>query len=373
MKKTFTFISILIAFCMAFTLISFADDPSGSLNNFKSNTTTYKTGQFKDVGTSSWYYGNVKRSYEMNLVKGTSENTFNPDGNITIAETLALACRLNDIYYGGSGKFVQGNPWYQVYVNYAIGNEIIRSGVYSNYNATATRSQFAAIMAKALPASALPAINNVTQLPDVSRSAVNASAIYSLYNAGILTGNDEYGTFYPNSNIKRSEVSAIVTRMADKSLRKNITLSIKGNYAVDYLGKTIGEARTQYGNGSPYMFTRYLDGAVGCLYFDECKMLFVPENYSNCYTLNPSDNVKIRAVIAFGFIEASPGLCANMTYNEIVQATGLNPGYTYSPDEGGDTDEIYFTEFTLNGVRYNYGWTKNVNEQASSLWLSKYQ
>ena len=32
------------------------------------------------------------------------------------------------------------------------------------------------------------------------------------------------GTFMPDSNIKRSEVAAILTRMSDKTARKNITL-----------------------------------------------------------------------------------------------------------------------------------------------------
>ena len=46
-----------------------------------------------------------------------------------------------------------------------------------------------------------------------------------LYNAGILTGSDAAGSFKPTSTIQRSEVATIVTRMADKSLRKTFTLS----------------------------------------------------------------------------------------------------------------------------------------------------
>ena len=39
------------------------------------------------------------------------------------------------------------------------------------------------------------------------------AAVYKLYQAGVLTGNDEAGTFAPMTNIKRSEVAAIVNRM----------------------------------------------------------------------------------------------------------------------------------------------------------------
>jgi hypothetical protein len=46
------------------------------------------------------------------------------------------------------------------------------------------------------------------------------------YNAGILGGSDDYGTFNPKSNIQRSEVAAIVTRIADVTERKDVTLKV---------------------------------------------------------------------------------------------------------------------------------------------------
>jgi hypothetical protein len=93
----------------------------------------------------------------------------------------------------------------------------------------ATRAQFAAILAAALPSDALPAINHVEagEIPDVVGTESYGAAVYLLYNAGILTGSDEYGTFNPNSNIMRSEVATIVTRMAKTDVRKMFTLSEK--------------------------------------------------------------------------------------------------------------------------------------------------
>jgi uncharacterized protein YjdB len=82
-------------------------------------------------------------------------------------------------------------------------------------------------LAKALPQEALPAINSVAPdtIPDVSASADYASDVYAFYNAGILMGNDTYGTFGPSSNILRSEVATIVVRLADKSQRKSFVLT----------------------------------------------------------------------------------------------------------------------------------------------------
>jgi hypothetical protein len=140
-----------------------------------------------------------------------------------VAAALALASRLHDIYYGGTGVFEEGSPWYQVYVDYATQNGIISDGQFTDYTAAITRAQFAQVMVKALPEEALPAINNIEfgALPDVPAAADYADAVYTLYNAGILVGNDDYGTYTPNSPIKRSAVATIMIRMADQSQRES--------------------------------------------------------------------------------------------------------------------------------------------------------
>lgn len=187
----------------------------------------YTPGKFSDVKSDSWYAENVKVAYELGLVQGNSETTFNSTGNITLAETLALACRLHRIYNTGKTDFEQGVPWYQVYVDYAIANCIIDTNELSNYNSTATRSQFASILAACIPKSALTEINTVDDdaIPDVAITAQHSNEIYMLYRAGILTGNDKAGTFTPNSNIQRSAVATIVTRMADESMRQFFMLT----------------------------------------------------------------------------------------------------------------------------------------------------
>ncbi|MBR5430259.1 MAG: S-layer homology domain-containing protein [Firmicutes bacterium] len=222
MKKL---IPILLVLFIFFAVAPSANADSG-LENFK-KTATYNQGQFSDVAATDWYASSVKAGYEYGLIKGTSDTTFNPSGNITLAEAITMAARLHSIYYTGAADFVLDSPWYKTYVDYALENGII-SAAYPDYNAKATRAQFVAIFAKALPAEALPQINSVAtgSLPDVSGTEPYGPAVYKLYNAGILAGNDAYGTFAPASNIKRSEVAAITTRMANTSLRKAYTLSM---------------------------------------------------------------------------------------------------------------------------------------------------
>lgn len=180
---------------------------------------------FSDVTESDWFYDNVKSAYRYGLMVGMSENTFGPSRGVTIAETITIAARIHSLYHTGRDSFAQGNPWYQVYVDYAMDNAIIGEA-YGDYNKSATRAEFADILYKSLPQEALQSINAVADdaIPDVKTGDAYAEAVYALYRAGILTGNDDQGTFAPVSGIQRSEVAAIVSRMVDGSLRKTVTL-----------------------------------------------------------------------------------------------------------------------------------------------------
>lgn len=222
-KRVLTF--VLAVVMLSTTVTGYAVGSTGLGNFVKKNY--YATGQFSDVPNGAWYAETVKYAFELDLVKGTSNTTYTPDGNIKIAEALALAARLHSIYYTGTSSFVQGELWYQVYVDYAINNGIIYSGQFSDYTMIATRAQFATILEAAFPNSALQAINNVTDIPDVKQTASFADAVYKLYNAGVLTGSDDTGTFYPGQPIKRSEVATIIARMANPDMRKVLSFGEK--------------------------------------------------------------------------------------------------------------------------------------------------
>lgn len=229
MKKMLT--ALLAAVCLLSCLCLPASAAKEGMANFQNHPYSYQAGRFPDVAMAAWYTPYVASVYEMGLMQGNSIGAFCPGGNVTVAETAALAARLHQIYHSGSAEFRQGDPWYQVYVDYCTKNGILTK-TYADYNAPATRSEFAAILSRTLPAEALTAINTIPdgQIPDVAAGAENAAEIYLLYRAGVLTGNDDYGTFAPNSSIHRSEVAAIIARMAMTDLRKNLTLKMPSNY-----------------------------------------------------------------------------------------------------------------------------------------------
>ena len=187
---------------------------------------TYRDGQFADVASNFWGAKNIAKAFELDLLKGTDEG-FKPQGKVTIAQAFAMAARIHSIYETGKADFVQGSPWYKVYVDYAHDNGLVYD-VYSDAecNQPATRAQFASILAHSLPLEALPTINffGNKSLPDVEYWELHATEIYLLYEAGILTGSGDDHAFHPDDSITRAEAAAIVTRMADPSLRVSFDL-----------------------------------------------------------------------------------------------------------------------------------------------------
>ena len=349
------------------------------INNYNSN--------FADVADTSWYAENVKTAYELGFMNGKSENTFDPDGNVTVAEGITMASRLHAIYNGtevsndtvakkevrfdfdsmknvgfnrafgeskggilvcqpdkpnsvgnydpgvflknlnidarefdkitvrmkrdyldntdpskrnpeisqiyfstsespviDANKFVsvklneipnlaewfeiefefashklwkgiinqirfdpadnngvyyvdsivfsksdksEYNKWYDIYVNYAVQNGIIADDIYNedDYVRNIKRAELCDIFASALPEEYYSPVNNIKGIPDVDRDSKNADVYLMLYKAGVLLGSDEEGSFNPDSDILRSEVAAIINRVALPESRVKGTIS----------------------------------------------------------------------------------------------------------------------------------------------------
>lgn len=181
---------------------------------------------FKDVAKDAWYYNEVKSAYELGLINGKgSTDTYQPDAEMTYAEAIKLAACMHQLYTTKSVTLVNGTTnWYDTYVEYCKTNGIITKDY--KFNDKATRSGYMEIFAKALPDEALAQVNSVADnsIPDVKSNAEYAAAVYKLYRAGILAGVDAAHNCSPASNIKRSEVAVILSRMMDKTKRVSFTM-----------------------------------------------------------------------------------------------------------------------------------------------------
>ncbi len=247
MKKL---LSLVLSLALAFSLCVPAMAASESMANFQ-KTATYNN-QFSDVSASYWATPSIKLCYEYGFMKGTTPKQFSPTGALTVAEAIVMADRLHEIYTTGQSTLTNGEPWYQTYVDYALENGIVQAGDFTSYTAKATRGQMAYLFSRALPATVLPSINNVQTLPDVTGSTKYSQEIFSLYNAGVLTGSDVFGTFKPNDNIIRAEAAAILTRVALPEQRKTVVLMKQVQWGVrqaghsaERRGRRHGERRVQ--------------------------------------------------------------------------------------------------------------------------------
>ena len=220
MKKRF----ISIAICLA--LVITAAGPSyavTSLSNF-GEIYTYQD-QFTDISPSAWYFDGVRGVYQRGIMVGKSTDTFDPLGTLTLAETIKIAACLHKGYYTGTMDFASGSPWETPYIAYAIEKGII-PGNYRTYSTAATRSDFAMIIAGAIPDEAVTPINRIADgaIPDVFESYSYGQAVYKLYRAGVLTGADSEGTYYPGRTLKRAEAAVIIMRILNADSRQKLSL-----------------------------------------------------------------------------------------------------------------------------------------------------
>lgn len=356
MKKILSLFLCLALIVACFSTVVFA--ASEGLHNFAA-VNSYYTGLFTDVSSNDWFENEVRVAYELGLVQGNSATTFNPYGNMRISEAITLASRLHSIYYANSANFVQGYPWYQVYVDYAVNNGIIYDGQFADYNANATRAEFAVLLSAALPDEALPAINSIESIPDIYGYEVYSSDVYKLYNAGILSGNDDKGTFAPTSAIKRSEVAAIMARMALPSVRKEFSLSENNEPAPTMLNKNgnIGvdtfSVSLNVGQSTTIMVEAYGDGVTATVDYN-------PDYVSTVWGEWDGDVIPVTiTAINNGFselkfyIEEDPASCVFVDV------------WTELPASGGDignTGNVNNSSLTIEGVggEYEYWWSAKI-------------
>jgi hypothetical protein len=217
----------LFALVLLVSAMPLASAQSEGLDRFKS-VYTYTTGRFEDIQSVKWYAQYVQVAYELGLISGRSDTRYEPLSNVTLAEAVKLAAVIHATYYGNA---IPGAPesgaWYGGYVGYALDHGLIGSDI-TSFDAPATRAQVAAVLANALPAEAMTPINRVDigAIADVPEDSPFSKAVYALYAAGVLTGSDANRAFYPDTNITRAEIAAIVVRMVTPALRQRFDLRL---------------------------------------------------------------------------------------------------------------------------------------------------
>lgn len=173
---------------------------------------------FSDVGVHDWFAPYVNLCVEHGLMKGTDKG-FEPYKTLTIGECTAIAARLREGLTGEAIPVMEDVPWYLPYAEYIRGVEPALTGLTAHAEDNSTRYEFLRLLNAALlgQEGMLGAINAVEMLPDPGFQ--EDEMVLGFYNAGILTGTDQYGTFAPDRTLTRAEAAAMVARVVEPELR----------------------------------------------------------------------------------------------------------------------------------------------------------
>ena len=175
---------------------------------------------FTDVSTDAYYYPSVQLLYALGLAQGKSDTQFVPAGTLTMAECATLAVRIYELYHGLQSDFTvpEGSPWYQVYLEKAEEYGLLPEGLPAP-TANLSRLDALRLLYHTLPAEELPAIRTVDRIPDLLSSNPYYDELHTLYEAGIVSGRDQYGTLDGSSTVSRGEYITLLGRLIQPQQR----------------------------------------------------------------------------------------------------------------------------------------------------------
>ncbi len=204
MKKPISIISLFLAFVLVFPLFTVvtgaADLP------------------FRDVKAGKWYYENVKYVYENNVMKGTSDTTFSPEGTLTRAMCVTILHRAAgepEPEAESSFTDVSDTAYYAIAVSWAREMGIVQGKTRKVFapDDKITRAEFATMMYRYLFGAYLDLKetkdsdpSDYSAIPSYAKEAVSV-----MYRSGVLNGK-ERGRFDPDAPITRAETAAIIER-----------------------------------------------------------------------------------------------------------------------------------------------------------------
>jgi acetyl esterase/lipase len=179
-------------------------------------------GRFVDVPKDSWFYEAIESVYQMGLMQGTGENTFNPKNTttrgmiVTILHRMAGSPDMSD--FPNPFDDVAEGDWYKEAVKWAVENGII-SGISDSVfapDSPSSRQDLALIFSNLadyleveLPElQECPGFNDDTDIADYA-----AEAVARLNMAMIINGKPG-NVFDPNGNTTRAELATMLVRFA---------------------------------------------------------------------------------------------------------------------------------------------------------------
>ncbi len=182
---------------------------------------------YSDVDEGDWYYQYVRELSAKKVVNGYPDGTFQPQKSLSAGEALKLIL----LAAGYGERAATGRHWASGYLTLAEQLGCLRPGEVTDLDQPITRDLIAKVTAIAL---------GVGERQGISPFEDSESGyLLAMYEEGILEGSIVGGKryFYPESDIIRSEVCAIVSRVGN--WEKDTQNDPAQSGYIEYFGKKI--------------------------------------------------------------------------------------------------------------------------------------
>lgn len=168
---------------------------------------------FNDVKKSDWYYNHVTKLIKLQITSGYTDGTFRPNSSVTRAEFVTFLCKSTGlVQIDGYTYSDTKNSWAKKWISAAVNINVIDKGANFNPNKAITRQEAVEMLCRALN---LP--EDVSMKSPFADTTTNLGYSNTAYKEFLMVGSLKDGKryFYPNTDLKRSEVAAIIVNLVD--------------------------------------------------------------------------------------------------------------------------------------------------------------
>lgn len=203
MKKRI--ISILSGVIMAMNLIPFAG----------AYTTENEARPFKDLPEGHWAYYDIYELKEKGAISGVTQDTFNPDGNITREQFLKIVINAFGIQkqnFNIEFKDIKKNSWYEEYVKTGIASGIVKGQSADEFGVgkSVSRQDVCVILSRVMALDTGKAgYMNFSDVGNISEYAKGAVA--KMVDSSIISGFTD-NTFRGSAPCTRAQASRIILK-----------------------------------------------------------------------------------------------------------------------------------------------------------------